>query len=179
MSVLFDHTNMTSNIGHFPENGPQTTMAKGVSDKGLFPIKISNSICQPQALAAFPTWTTRKKNHVWHRRTHIGDTALERSMKLGTTDGLDIDLLDKSEPCTCESCVITKMHRIPHPQSEGAKYAPQNLLGVVTADIIVFSLNNVSLGGNRYWLSITVPNALGFHFGFGLKRKSDATHYLQ
>ncbi|KAJ3390537.1 hypothetical protein HDU80_011210 [Chytriomyces hyalinus] len=44
MSVLFDHTNMTSNIGHLQENGPWTTMAKGISDKGLFPIKISKAI---------------------------------------------------------------------------------------------------------------------------------------
>ncbi|TPX73726.1 hypothetical protein CcCBS67573_g05007 [Chytriomyces confervae] len=115
MSVLFDHTNMTSNIGHLQENGPWTTMAKGISDKDMI------------LLASSP-----------HRRTHIGDTALERSMKLGTTDGLDFDLLDKSKPCTCESCIIAKMHQIPHPWSEGAKYAPQNLLGVVTADVIVF-----------------------------------------
>ncbi|KAJ3003014.1 UNVERIFIED_CONTAM: hypothetical protein HDU68_005909, partial [Siphonaria sp. JEL0065] len=55
-----------------------------------------------------------------------------------------------------------------HPCSHGAQYVPDDILAVVTINLIVFSKDNPSLGGNKYWISFTVPNALGFHFGFGV-----------
>ncbi|TPX52373.1 hypothetical protein CcCBS67573_g09886 [Chytriomyces confervae] len=89
-----------------------------------------------------------------------------------TVDGLDLMLSDKTNnseaTCNCEACVLAKMYWLPHPCSLGARYWPDKLLEVVTADLMVFSHNNKSLGGSSCYLTLTVRNALDTVLGLGL-----------
>ncbi|TPX60787.1 hypothetical protein CcCBS67573_g08973, partial [Chytriomyces confervae] len=178
-SVLFDHSDMSASIGFFPADGPRQVFAKGFGKRGLFPITIKRD--PRPVLAAAPSWKTR--NLVWHNRTHIGDKALERTFRHAAADGLDLVLLDKTNnseaACNCEACVLAKMYRLPHPRSLGARYRPDSLLEVVTADLMVFSHNNKSLGGSSCYLTLTVRNALGYRFGFGVDSKAKAAKLYQ
>ncbi|TPX78204.1 DNA-directed DNA polymerase [Chytriomyces confervae] len=98
-------------------------------------------------------------------------------------DGLDLVLSDKTNnseaACNCEACVLAKMYRLPHPRSLGVGYWPDSLLEVVTADLMVFSHNNKSLGGISCYLTLTVRNALGYCFGFGVDSKTKAAKLYQ
>ncbi|KAJ3390822.1 hypothetical protein HDU80_011172 [Chytriomyces hyalinus] len=166
-SVLFDHSDMSASIGFFPADGPRQEFAKGFGKQGLFPITIKRN---PQPVLAAPSWKT--KNLVWHNCTHICNKALECTFRLAAVDGLDLMLSDKTNnseaTCNCEACVLAKMYWLPHPCSLGARYWPDKLLEVVTADLMVFSHNNKSLGGSSCYLTLTVRNALDTVLGLGL-----------